>query len=186
MNEIWKDIKDFEGIYEVSNLGRVRTAKNKTTNSSLHDKRRWRQRVLRQKTDKKGYKRVNLWKNKTAKTFQVHRLVAIAFLEKMNGKECVNHIDGNPSNNYLDNLEWCNYTENLEHAYKNRLNKTPDPIVLVNLNTQEAYYFSSKVRASKFLGRNSGFVSNILKKGINEIDEYEIYIQSGQSNELSV
>lgn len=173
--EDWKDIPEYEGIYEVSNKGRVRSAKDKTTKSKLHGTRKWKQRILRQKTDKNGYKRVSLWKNKVDKTHLVHRLVAQAFIPQVDGKEYINHIDGNPSNNYLENLEWCNHRENLIHAYKNRLNKAPDPIILYNLNTQKTKYFYSKAEASRFLGRSHGFISNLLRKGKTEVDEYEVF-----------
>lgn len=175
MTEKWNDINGYEGIYEVSDLGKVRTSKNKTTVSSFHGERRWKQRVLKQKTDKKGYKRVSLWKDQKEKTFQVHRLVAEAFIPKVENKDCVNHIDGNPSNNYLNNLEWCNHAENLFHAYKNKLNQSPDPLVLVNTITCEAFYFRSKAKASEFLGRNKGYVSRAIQKGEEKIDEYEIF-----------
>jgi len=59
MNEAWKEITGYEGLYEISNLGRVRTAKDKTTYSEKHGKRTWKQRTLKQKTDKNGYKRVS-------------------------------------------------------------------------------------------------------------------------------
>lgn len=175
MQEQWASIHNFEGIYEVSSLGRVRTTKGKTTHSELHGNRVWKQRILRQKTDQKGYKRVTLWKNKKPFSFLVHRLVASAFIPEIDGKEYINHIDGNPSNNYKDNLEWCNHSENLMHAYENRLNKSPDPIILRNLNTKEVFYFYSKAEASGFLGRNHGFVSRVIKDGKSEVDEYEIY-----------
>ncbi|MDN6519214.1 MAG: HNH endonuclease, partial [Enterococcus sp.] len=106
---------------------------------------------------------------------QVHRLVAEAFIPKVENKDCVNHIDGNPSNNYLNNLEWCNHAENLFHAYKNKLNQSPDPLVLVNTITCEAFYFRSKAKASEFLGRNKGYVSRAIQKGEEKIDEYEIF-----------
>lgn len=176
MEEKWMSVAGFEGIYEVSSLGRVRTSKGKTTHSKLHGERVWKQRILKQKTDKSGYKRVDLWKNKKPTTFLVHRLVAIAYIEKPKGKECINHIDANPSNNYVTNLEWCNHAENLLHAYDKRLNKTPDSIILRNTNTGELKYFYSKAEASKSLGRNHGFLSRILKEGVPEVDEYEVYI----------
>lgn len=173
--EEWRAVPDYEGIYEVSSKGRVRSAKGKTTESVLHGTRTWKQRVFKQKTDKNGYKRVSLWKRKMSKDFLVHRLVAIAFIEKVEGKEYINHIDGNPSNNYVDNLEWCNHRENLIHAFENRLNKTPDPIVLRNMNTNKLHYFYSKSEASKFLGRNNGFISGAIKEGQGEIDEFEVF-----------
>lgn len=175
MAEIWKNVNGYEGIYEVSDFGRIRTAKNKTTNSLLHGERVWKQRVLKQKTDQNGYKRVSLWKNKREKTFLVHRLVAKSFIPLVDNKDCVNHLDGNPSNNYLTNLEWCDHTENLSHAYRNRLNQAPDPTVLVNTITSEAFYFMSKAKASEYLGRNKGYVSRMIQKGETTIDEYEIY-----------
>ena len=175
--ETWKDIPDYEGIYEVSDQGRVRTAKNKTTHSILHGERKWQQRIMKLKTDRNGYKRVSLWKNKTVKDFLVHRLVAMAFIERVEGKDIINHKDGVPWNNHVSNLEWCTYKENNAHAIENRLNCSADPIVLFNLVSKETHYFQSKAEASKFTGRNPGYISGLLKKGENSVDDYEIYIQ---------
>jgi len=183
--EIWKSITGYEGIYEVSNQGKVRTVEGKQTLSDLHGVRTWKARILKLKNDKGGYKRVCLWKNKISKDFLVHRLVAQAFLKAVEGKDCVNHIDGNPSNNYLDNLEWVNHRENLIHAYNNGLNKSPNPVVLYNSATNELKHFYSMAQASEFLGRSHGFVSNEIKKGNTEVDEYEIFTlkTSGKSIE---
>lgn len=175
--ENWKEIKGYEGIYEISNKGRVRTAENKVTYSELHGKRVWKQRVLKLKTDKNGYKRVSLWKNKQSKDFLVHRLVADAFIEKEKKKDLVNHKDGNPSNNYKENLEWCTAKGNVEHAFQNGLMTTQNSIVLMNTNTNECKYFLSMARASEFLGRNKGFLSSLLKRGETTVDEYEIFIK---------
>jgi hypothetical protein len=73
--------------------------------------------------DKMGYPRVGLYNENGVKYFLVHRLVANAFLSKIEGKDFVNHIDGNKSNNLLLNLEWCNHQENMQHAWKLGLNK---------------------------------------------------------------
>lgn len=173
--EKWKCISGFEGIYEVSNTGRIRSSKDKTTKSALHGTRKWQQRILKLKTDKGGYKRVCLYKDKKPHDFLVHRLVAMAFIPKVEGKECINHIDCNPSNNYAENLEWCNHKENLIHAFDNRLNKSPDPIILFNLNNKDLHFFRSKAEASKFLGRSHGYLSNIINKGEKEVDEYLIF-----------
>lgn len=177
MEEIWKPIQEFEDIYEVSNRGNVRTVEGKTTNSNLHGKRVWKQRVLRLKTDKNGYKRVSLWKNKKVHDFLVHRLVANAFIPIVDGKELVNHIDGNPSNNHFENLEWCTPKENVNHAFQNRLMTTQKPVVLVEKSTNTAHYFYSHSKASEFLGRDKKYLSAALIKGVTEIDDYEIYIQ---------
>ncbi|MEI5991410.1 hypothetical protein A5881_002945 [Enterococcus termitis] len=175
MEEIWKPIQGYQGIYEVSSKGKVKTSVGKKTYSSLHGVRTWKPRILKLKTDKNGYKRVTLWKNKSGKDFLVHRLVANAFIELKEGKDYVNHIDGNPSNNYAENLEWVNHSENLIHAFENRLNKSPDPIVLYNTSTKEVKYFYSKAKASEFLGRGHGYLSGIMKNGERFVDEYEIF-----------
>ncbi|MCH4169550.1 MAG: NUMOD4 motif-containing HNH endonuclease [Streptococcaceae bacterium] len=175
--EKWKDLPGYEGIYQVSNLGNVRTSKDKITFSKLHGERHWKQRILKPKTDKNGYKRVSLWKDGKEKTSLVHRLVAIAFLSKINGKDYINHIDGNPSNNNVANLEWCNHHDNLLHAFKNRLNQSPDPIVLFNKLDGKTHFFYSKSKASEFLGRNKGYISNCLKRGKTSVENYEIYIR---------
>lgn len=73
--------------------------------------------ALMQRVDIDGYKTVGLYKNGKAKRFKVHRLVAIAFLDRPDGKDCVNHIDGNKWNNQVSNLEWCTRSENSKHAY---------------------------------------------------------------------
>ena len=111
--EIWKHIKDFEGLYEVSNLGRIKSLINKRI-----DKRGWSYkctpRILKQSFTTTGYLKVKL----NHKDYKVHRLVAFAFLDKVEGKEIINHKDCNKLNNKVENLEWCNHKENAEHAYK--------------------------------------------------------------------
>lgn len=102
-NEIWKDIKGYEGIYQVSNLGRV-------YNSKYH-------RFLSTPTNrKKKYVDVALNKNGVAKSYKVHRLVADAFIPNPNNLPFVNHKDENPSNNCVDNLEWCTNEYNLKYG----------------------------------------------------------------------
>ena len=106
MTEIWKPVVGFEGLYEVSNLGRVK---------SLYDQFK-RPRVLIRKESVKpeGYCYLDL----KGKQFYVHRLVAMAFIENPQNKPFVNHKDSNPSNNHVDNLEWVTHAENAQHGYK--------------------------------------------------------------------
>jgi hypothetical protein len=158
----------------VSSDGQVRTHSNKTTYTERHGIRKWKQRVLKQKTDSGGYKRICLWKDGKEKTLLVHRLVAYAFLPKTAGRDIVNHRDGNPSNNYVENLEWCTSAENNNHAFDNKLIGTAEAITLFDRGTGERKTFRSMSKASEFLGRNTGYVSGLLKKGVAIAGQYEI------------
>lgn len=175
-NEEWKDVIGYEGIYEVSSLGRVRTHKNKTTFSKRSGVRRWKQRVLKNKTPDGRDVRVDLWKDGKPKSFLVHRIVAEAFIPKVEGKTCINHIDGNPKNNEVSNLEWCDHTENNNHAFDIGLITTAKYARLVNTSTGETHEFRSLSKASQFLGMSSGYLSGILSKGRKTHNEFFIEV----------
>ena len=170
---IWKDVVGYEGIYEVSDTGLVRTHQDKTTFSSKHGIRKWQQRTLKQKVSKDNTHRVELYKDKVGKTWLVHRLVAFAFIPQVEGKEYINHIDGNRRNNNKSNLEWCNHTENNNHAFDIGLMKAIR-IDLFNKNSAEVHSFRSLAKASEFLGKNKGFLSALLKTGTNEYKDFVI------------
>ncbi|PTK92433.1 NUMOD4 domain-containing protein [Staphylococcus gallinarum] len=172
MKEIWTDVVGYENIYEVSNFGRVRTHKNKTTFTKKHGIRNWKQRYLKDKTPNGQDVRVNLWKNGESKDFLVHRLVAIAFIPAIEGKECINHIDGNPKNNNVNNLEWCTHKENTNHAFEIGLQSTNMSVKLINHLGIE-YQFISMTRASYFLGRSHSYISTKLKKGFTTVTDLD-------------
>ena len=108
-NEVWKDIKNYDGDYQVSNFGRVKSFKNGKEN------------ILSLGITKRKYQFVILSKNDIRKNFQVHRLVAMTFIPNPNNLPQVNHKDENPSNNNLENLEWCDNKYNIN--YGTRLKK---------------------------------------------------------------
>ena len=108
-NEQWLPIEGYED-YEVSNYGRVKSLGN--------DKTR-KEKILKPNTNKDGYQLVQLWKDGKPKTFQVHRLVAIAFIPNPNNYEQVNHKDENKCNNHVDNLEWCDRKYNCNYGTRN-------------------------------------------------------------------
>lgn len=112
MEEVWKDIKGYEGLYQVSNLGRIKSlrvwAGNKFTK-----KYKKREKILKQGLQKNGYCFILLYKGKKPKTFRVHRLVAQAFIENPNMYSEVNHKNKNKQNNNVDNLEWCTRNYNM-------------------------------------------------------------------------
>ena len=116
-NEIWRDIKGYEGLYQISNLGRVKSLGRKSySNVCLKDK------ILNPALEcKNGYKRVCLCKDGKEKRIKVHRLVAQAFIPNPDNKPIINHKDGNKINNSVENLEWCTYKENAQHAIKTGL-----------------------------------------------------------------
>lgn len=174
INEIWKDVVGYEGIYEVSDGGNVRTHQNKTTYTERHGVRKWKQRTLKQKITKDNNHRVSLWKDGKEKTWLVHRLVAFAFLEQITGKDYVNHIDGSRLNNAVENLEWCNHKENNNHAFDTGLIRTGRKVTLVNKETNEKHHFRSMTKAGEFLNRSHGTISWNLQRGISEVDGFEI------------
>lgn len=106
MDEIWKDIEGYEGKYEVSNLGNVRSLNYRGTGGI---------KLLKQGTTR-GYKLTCLYKNGKGKQYWVHRLVAIAFIPNPNNLPVVNHKDENPSNNNVNNLEWCTQEYNINYG----------------------------------------------------------------------
>ena len=107
MTEIWKDIPGYEGLYQVSNLGQVR---------SLNYNHTGRPELLSQGNNGDGYKHVILYKNNSHRKGKIHRLVAEAFLENPKKLPCVNHKDENKSNNCVDNLEWCTHKYNSNYG----------------------------------------------------------------------
>jgi hypothetical protein len=117
--EIWKDIKDYEGLYQISNLGNVK-ALEKTRNWNARGKQL--QSVLKEKilipVDSYGYCHIILWKDSKIKNFSIHRLVAQAFIENPKFKSEVNHINAIKNDNRVENLEWVTQQENREHSYR--------------------------------------------------------------------
>lgn len=128
-DEVWKDIKDYEGLYQVSNLGRVKSLKMWNNNKHIKGYIQ-RDKILKPKLNRNtGYYYVTLYKEKDkARYFTIHRLTAQAFLDNPNCYPCINHIDGNKKNNSIDNLEWCSYKHNSREAHRLGLSKNP-PII---------------------------------------------------------
>lgn len=111
MNEIWADIKGFEGLYQVSNLGRVRTPYLRNGWGTFI-----KERIFVGFNNGSGYRCVHLWKDKKRHVRYVHRLVAEAFCEKRAGCNYINHLDHNRENNVWTNLEWCTQAENVRYS----------------------------------------------------------------------
>jgi hypothetical protein len=111
-SEVWKNIIGYEGYYQVSSFGNVKSLGNKFTR---------KERFLKLSPQSKGYLTVVLQKNATRKMMLVHRLVAEHFISNTEYKPQVNHINGDKTDNVIENLEWVSHRENLDHAIKNNL-----------------------------------------------------------------
>jgi len=135
--EIWKEIKGYEGLYQVSDYGRVKSL------SHINNLGRLRPEcILGNRLSDRGYHTAVLYNNGKPKSFRVHQLVAKAFIDNPFNKPHVNHLDGIKSNNFVDNLEWVTISENQKHAFKNGLNK-------VTCDRYEKGKFISKIHSYK-------------------------------------
>lgn len=151
--EIWRDIEGFEGKYQISNLGRVKSLRfNKSTRS----------KILKNAINNYGYHTVTLYNDSSRYVKQIHRLVAETFIKNEDIKPHVNHIDGNKSNNNVNNLEWCSVKENVDHAYEHNLisnhRNTPIKIRCNELNID----FDSFSDASRFFQCSRAQIRNII------------------------
>lgn len=111
--EIWKDVDGFEGLYQISSYGKIK---------SLHYYGGDREKVLIPIKDKDGYLTIGIWKNKKRHSRKIHRLVAAAFIPNPENLPQVNHKDENPENNMVENLEWCTCRYNINYGTHNLKN----------------------------------------------------------------
>lgn len=157
MDEIWKDIKGYEGIYQVSNLGKVRSVhriikyNGKGKGGGIHT---YPSIVLKQCLNTVGYYQVSLSVNNSRKRHTVHRLVAAAFCVHPSGKNYVNHIDGNYLNNKAENLEWLSSAENVRHAIVNGFHEV----------------YGEDSHRAKFSNEQTRIIREIKNKGVSTKD----------------
>lgn len=162
MKEIWKDIAGFEGWYQVSNMGRVRSLDREivfNNGNSDHAIMIKKGKILSITKQTQGYSQVGLCKNGTQKSYRLNRLVAIAFIQNPMQKPEVNHIDGNKDNNRVDNLELVTSKENQQHAIKTGLadrSKKRKPILQIDKNGNVIAEFDSIKQAAQKLGFSKG------------------------------
>ncbi len=128
--EVWRPIKGYQGYYEVSNIGRIKSLTRYVKSKKPERVKVIYSRNMKQKLNKTGYWTIMLMKNLVHKFYLSHRLVAQSFLSNPNNYPCVNHIDGDKLNNKVDNLEWCTHSENVMHSYNMGLQKRNNPNVI--------------------------------------------------------
>lgn len=136
-SEIWKDVIGYEGLYQVSNLGRVKSLKKWDVNKKIFVSE---ENILKPSDNGNGYLIVGLRKERKRKNHYVHRLVAFAFVENVNNDNYVNHIDYDLRNNNANNLEWCTQKENVHHS----VNRMRHRKSVTHTNTGERYIYYRK------------------------------------------
>ena len=171
MIELWKDIKNYEGLYQVSNLGNVKSVDRYVYagDNSNHKYQHIKERNLKLSGGDK-YIQVILCKNGKIKAFLVHRLVAEAFIPNPDNLPCINHKDENPKNNQVENLEWCTYKYNNE--YNGRINKCKHKISQTLKGKPRNVKLTDEQRKNVSEGAKKGWETrrkngNINMKGVN-------------------
>ena len=160
MEEVWRDIQGYEGLYQVSNLGSVKSFPRSRTKGG----------IVTQHFDKKGYKIVVLSKRSEIKVFKVHRLVATAFIPNPKKLPQVNHKDENKVNNSVDNLEWCDnlynarYGSKAKRAYETSVKagtalNNSKAVIQYDLNGSFLQEYASMTDAAKAIGKEQSTIS---------------------------
>jgi hypothetical protein len=144
--EIWKDIKGYEGSYQISNFGRVKRLQRTVRNNIYGGMRIVTEKILSATDNGNGYKFVGLRKDGSRKNHYVHRLVATAFIDNPNEFHYVNHLDRDRANNIVGNLEWCEQDENVR--YSSEMMKKPKA-TCKSTNTGEKYVSIRTSRGGK-------------------------------------
>lgn len=166
MAQVWKAVAGYEGLYQVSNDGHVK---------SLSNGKGKKEKVLRQSISAEHYPSVALSKNGSLSRYSVHRLVAMAFLSNPNKLPEVNHKDENPYNNRVDNLEWCTHEYNINYSsglkcYKRRGHARK--VNRVDASGKAISAYRSVTEASKRTGIGRTAISNALSRALGTSGGY--------------
>ena len=173
-NEIWKPVRDYEGLYEVSNLGRVKSLSKFHCTSKNHSSLGYwsKEKILKPQIDINGYKYVRLYNGDKWKYFKVHYLVAKMFIPNVNNEPTVDHIDRNKQNNEVSNLRWASYVEqannkdktniieNMKKLGKKKYPNRAKKIKQFNKNNEYIKTFNSSREASRLLNISETSISN--------------------------
>ena len=171
--ETWKSIDGYEGYYEASSYGRIRSIERVII---LKDKKGlprpciFKGKMLKPYIQKglrsniQGRYQVVLSKNGITKSVEVHRVIALTFIPNPFNYETVNHKDGNPLNNSTGNLEWLSKADNNRHAFKNGLIKTEKPVAIIDKNGVFTQVFKSEADACRQLNVSQGKIGRAIRR----------------------
>lgn len=171
--EVWKDVIGYEGIYKISNLGRVKTLERIYFSGLNHKLRKVQKEKILKLSLVCGYPSLTLNKNTELKFNSVHRLVAIHFIDNPHNLPCINHKNGIRDDLRIENLEWCTYTENAKHSFR-ELGRTQKsgmtdelskPFIGINVLTGEKRNFGSQREAARELKSYQCNIFRALHKG---------------------
>ena len=146
--EIWKDIIGYEGLYMISNLGRVKSLVFRNNKYEFK-----REKILKPAIITLGYYYVTLSKNSKVKIFLIHRLIALHFIDNPNNFDCVDHINRDRKDNSIENLRWCNHSTNSQNKTKKK--NTSSQYIGVNWSKRAKKWYA-RIRINgknKFLGQ---------------------------------
>lgn len=154
--EEWKDIVGYEGLYQVSNMGRVKSLERMVIVGNMGGVRFVNERILKGRPNHDGYLRVAFRNKGKLIDYRIHTLVALHFISNEN-KYCeINHIDKNVTNNTVDNLEWCTRQHNVVHSKGKRVSKISQDNIVIDK-------FKSTVEASKSVNGCSSGVAMVCR-----------------------
>ena len=160
--EIWKDIKGYEGIYQVSSYGQIRSLDRFSRYKGRDDKNRIEKGKAKHPTQtNKGYLKITLFKNGKGETREIQRIVAETFIDNPFCKDQVNHIDGNKTNNHVENLEWVTPRENTLHSL-NVLHHGIKTVSQYDIDGNFIRTYKSMVEAEQMTGVKRCSISNVV------------------------
>lgn len=169
--EMWKDIKGFEGIYQISNYGRVKSFMKTKKIGRWKEKSTFNipERLMKEHRYNDGYMYYSLYKNGITKKIKTHRLVAIHFIENPNDFKYINHINAIRDDNRIENLEWCTHSHNMKHKFilgnqSNKGKNNPQSKSVINLKTGDI--FDTVKSASLFYRKNYSHLCQCLNGSV--------------------
>jgi len=164
LNEIWKDCKHYEGLYQVSNYGRVKSLERDVPTKkggTYHVN----EKFLAHKVHNRGYLFVELWKHNKPHKEYVHRLVAMAFIPNPNNYPTVNHKDEDKQNNYVDNLEWMTYQDNNNYGSHNERAANTHRLKGTYENARKRWIESNPARVNPKIGAKNPTSKKVICDG---------------------